>query len=151
MVAARRGDHQVRLWALEKEVCHSVNTCQINQLFLPGIKLSGSITAHNDFRQALENAEIVVSVMPSHHCRRSFEHMAQWLRPEMLFVSATKGVENDTLLRMSEVIHEVVERYCGFKPNVVALSGPSFAREVAECKPTAVTVASTDLALAGQV
>jgi glycerol-3-phosphate dehydrogenase (NAD(P)+) len=151
MVAARRGDHQVRLWVLEKEVCQSVNTCHVNQLFLPGIKLSGSITAHNDFREALDRAEIVVSVMPSHHCRRSFEHMAQWLRPQMLFVSATKGVENDTLLRMSEVIHEVVERYCGFKPKVTALSGPSFAREVAEAKPTAVTAASADVHLAAMV
>ncbi|HJS98861.1 MAG TPA: hypothetical protein VJ756_07205, partial [Terriglobales bacterium] len=151
MVAARGGAHQVSLWALEKEVCDSVNTCHLNQLFLPGIKLSGSITAHNDFREALDGAEIVVSVMPSHHCRRSFEHMAQWLRPEMLFVSATKGLENDTLLRISEVIHEVVERYCGFKPKVAALSGPSFAREVAESKPTAVTVASTDADLAARV
>jgi glycerol-3-phosphate dehydrogenase (NAD(P)+) len=151
MVAARRGDHEVRLWALEKEVCDSVNACHVNQLFLPGIKLSESIKAYNDFKETLERAEIVVSVMSSHHCRRSFEHMAQWLRPDMLFVSATKGVENDTLLRMSEVIHEVVERYCGFKPKVAALSGPSFAREVAEGKPTAVTAASTDWNLAGRV
>lgn len=151
MVAARRGDHQVRLWALEKEVCESINACHLNNLFLPGITLPPNVRAGNDFREALESAEIVVSVMPSHHCRRSFEHMAQWLRPEMLFVSATKGVENDTLLRMSEVIHEVVQRYCGFKPKVAALSGPSFAREVAECKPTAVTAASADLALAARV
>ena len=151
MVAARGGAHQVSLWALEKEVRDSVNSCHINQLFLPGIMLPGSITAHNDFREALDGAEIVVSVMPSHHCRRSFEHMAQWLRPEMLFVSATKGLENDTLLRISEVIHEVVARYCGFKPKVAALSGPSFAREVAESKPTAVTVASTDADLAARV
>lgn len=150
-VAARRGDHQVRLWALETEVCESINACHVNNHFLPGITLPPAVTAHNDFRDALERAEIVVSVMPSHHCRRSFEHMAQWLRPEMLFVSATKGVENDTLLRMSEVIHEVVERYCGFKPKVAALSGPSFAHEVAEYKPTAVTAASTDLSLAGRV
>jgi glycerol-3-phosphate dehydrogenase (NAD(P)+) len=151
MVAARRGDHQVRLWALEKEVCESIHACHINNLFLPGITLPTNLSAGSDFREALGGAEIVVSVMPSHHCRRSFEHMAQWLRPEMLFLSATKGVENETLLRMSEVIHEVVERYCGFKPRVAALSGPSFAREVAECKPTAVTAASTDLALAGRV
>jgi glycerol-3-phosphate dehydrogenase (NAD(P)+) len=151
VVAARRGDHEVRLWALEKEVCESVTRCHSNNLFLPGVLLPANITAHNDFREALERAEVVVSVMPSHHCRRSFEHMAQWLRPEMLFVSATKGVENDTLLRMSEVIHEVVDRYCGFTPKVAALSGPSFAREVAECKPTAVTVASADLQLAARV
>jgi glycerol-3-phosphate dehydrogenase (NAD(P)+) len=150
-VAARRGDHQVRLWALEKEVCESVNARHTNDLFLPKVSLPASIKACNDFREALDGTEIVVSVMPSHHCRRSFEHMAQWLRPEMLFVSATKGVENETLLRMSEVIREVVARYCHFTPRVGALSGPSFAREVAECKPTAVTVASKDPALASRV
>lgn len=151
VVAARRGDHQVRLWALEREVCESVNAEHLNNLFLPGITLPATLTAHNDFREVLNGAEIVVSVMPSHHCRRTFEHMAQWLRPEMLFVSATKGVENDTLLRMSEVIGEVVKRYCGFTPKVAALSGPSFAREAAECKPTAVTAASQDLQLAARV
>jgi glycerol-3-phosphate dehydrogenase (NAD(P)+) len=77
--------------------------------------------------------------------------MAQWLQPQMLFVSATKGIENDTLLRMSEVIHEVVARFCGFAPKVAALSGPSFAKEVAQGSPTAVTVASADAALAARV
>ncbi|HYX52864.1 MAG TPA: NAD(P)H-dependent glycerol-3-phosphate dehydrogenase [Candidatus Limnocylindrales bacterium] len=150
-VAARRGDHQVRLWALEKEVCESIAHKHINSMFLPDCKLPESLAVTNDFREALEGAEIVVSVMPSHHCRRSFEHMAQWLRPEMLFVSATKGIENDTLLRMSEVIREVVDRYCHFTPRIAVLSGPSFAREVAEGKPTAVTVAAPDIALAARV
>jgi glycerol-3-phosphate dehydrogenase (NAD(P)+) len=95
--------------------------------------------------------EIIVSVMPSHHCRRTFEHMAQWLQPHMLFVSATKGIENDTLLRMTQVIHEVVQRFCGFEPKIGAISGPSFAKEVAEKHPTAVTIASADTALAARV
>jgi len=56
--------------------------------------------------------------------------MAQWLQPQMLFVSATKGIENDTLLRMTEVIHEVVGRLCGFDPTIGAISGPSFAKKL---------------------
>jgi glycerol-3-phosphate dehydrogenase (NAD(P)+) len=151
VVAARRGNHQVRLWALEKQVCESVNARHVNELFLPGVNLPSSIKASSDFRETLEDTEIVVSVMPSHHCRRSFEHMAQWLRPEMLFLSATKGVENETLLRMTEVIGEVVGRYSNFTPRVGALSGPSFAREVAELKPTAVTAASKDVSLAARI
>ena len=151
MVAGRRGDHQVRLWALEKEVVASISKSRVNDGFLPGCPLPESVSATGDFREALEGAEIVVSVMPSHHCRRSFEHMAQWLRPEMLFLSATKGIENDTFLRMTEVIQEVVERYCHFIPKIAALSGPSFALEVAEGKPTAVTVASKDAELAARV
>jgi glycerol-3-phosphate dehydrogenase (NAD(P)+) len=148
MVAGRRGDHEVRLWALEKEVVESINHSHVNELFLPGVALPGCIRATHDFKEAISGAEIVLSVMPSHHCRRTFEHMAQWLQPHMLFVSATKGVENDTLLRMTEVIEEVVGRFCGFKPQIGALSGPSFAREVAERHPTAVTVASAGPALA---
>ncbi len=151
MVAGRRGDHQVGLWALEKEVVASISKSRVNDGFLPGCPLPESVSATGDFREALEGAEIVVSVMPSHHCRRSFEHMAQWLRPEMLFLSATKGIENDTFLRMTEVIQEVVERYCHFIPKIAALSGPSFALEVAEGKPTAVTVASKDAELAARV
>jgi glycerol-3-phosphate dehydrogenase (NAD(P)+) len=151
IVAGRRGDHQVRLWAYEKEVCASIEKSRVNQLFLPEHQVPQTVQATNDLKEALAGAEIVVSVMPSHHCRRSFEHMTQWLLPHMLFVSATKGIENDTLLRMSEVIHEVVSRFSGFTPKVAALSGPTFAQEVAKGDPTALTVASTDLSLAGIV
>jgi glycerol-3-phosphate dehydrogenase (NAD(P)+) len=151
MVAGRHGDHEVRLWALEKEVLQSIARSRTNDLFLPGCPMPPAITATNDFKEALAGVEIIVSVMPSHHCRRTFEHMAQWLRPQMLFVSATKGIENDTLLRMTEVIHEVVGRLCGFEPKIGALSGPSFAMEVAEKHPTVVTVASGDSSLAARI
>jgi glycerol-3-phosphate dehydrogenase (NAD(P)+) len=151
MVAGRRGDHEVRLWALEKEVCQSISCSRTNDLFLPGFTLPETIKPTNDFQEAIAGVEIIVSVMPSHHCRRAFEHMAQWLQPHMLFVSATKGIENDTLLRMTEVIQEVLERFCGFTPRLGAISGPSFAKEVAEKNPTAVTVASVDNALAARI
>jgi len=151
IVIGRRGDHDVRLWALEKEVLQSIARSRTNDLFLPGCTLPPSITATNDFKEALSGVEIIVSVTPSHHCRRTFEHMAQWLQPHMLFVSATKGIENDTLLRMTQVIHEVVKRFCGFEPKIGAISGPSFAKEVAEKHPTAVTIASADNALAARV
>jgi len=151
LVAGRSGDHEVRLWALEKEVCQAIAQSRTNSVFLAGCPLPDSVSASNDFQTALSGAEIVVSVMPSHHCRRTFEHMAQWLQPQMVFVSATKGIENDTLLRMSEVIQEVVSRFCGFQPKIAALSGPSFAQEVAQGRPTAVTVASAEAMLAGRV
>jgi glycerol-3-phosphate dehydrogenase (NAD(P)+) len=151
VVAGRRGDHEVRLWALEKEVCQAIAQSRTNSVFLTGCPLPDTVRATNDFQSALAGAEVVVSVMPSHHCRRTFEHMAQWLQPQMLFVSATKGIENDTLLRMSEVIEEVVSRFCGFPPKVAALSGPSFAQEVAQGRPTAVTVAAAEASLAARV
>lgn len=144
MVLGRAGAHQVKLWAFEKEVCESIASRRVNEPFLAGFKIPDPVTVTNDLAEALRDADIVVSVMPSHHCRRVFTTMTPHLRPEMLFVSATKGIENDSLLRMSEVIKEVVHTGRGFVPHVAALSGPTFAKEVAKGDPTAITVASTD-------
>ena len=143
MVLGRNGTHQVRLWANEPEVVESIAATRINAQFLPGFTLPESIVATGDFATALRDAEIVVSVMPSQHCRALFERMAHSLEPGTLFVSCTKGLENGTLLRMTEVIVDVL-RPRKFAPRVAALSGPSFAKEVARGDPTAVTVASMD-------
>ena len=88
--------------------------------------------------------------MPSHHTRRVFQSMKPHLNEAMLFVSATKGVENETLLRMSEVIREVIAEK-GWNPRIGAVSGPSFAKEVAKGDPTAITVGSKDADLAATV
>jgi glycerol-3-phosphate dehydrogenase (NAD(P)+) len=150
IVLGRKGTHTVRLWANEPEVCESIATAQVNQRFLPGFQLSPTVKATNDLACALTDAEMVVSVMPSQHCRSLFERMAPALRPEMLFVSCTKGLEDRSLLRMTEVISDVLQR-CKLTPRVGALSGPSFAKEVARGDPTAVTVASSDTELARTV
>jgi glycerol-3-phosphate dehydrogenase (NAD(P)+) len=143
IVLARRGTHQIRLWANETEVVESIERIRINERFLPGFVLSEKITATSDLSTALDAAEMVVSVMPSQHCRVLFERMAPTLRPEMLLVSCTKGLEDGTLLRMTEVIADVL-RGRSFVPRVAALSGPSFAKEAARGDPTAVTAASDD-------
>src|SRR5277367_2946623 len=143
IVLARKGTHQIRLWANEFEVVESIEKSRVNERFLPGFVLSESIIATRDLGTALEAAEIVVSVMPSQHCRGLFERMAHVLRPEMLLVSCTKGLEDGTLLRMTEVIADVL-RGRSFVPRVAALSGPSFAKEAARGDPTAVTAASDD-------
>jgi glycerol-3-phosphate dehydrogenase (NAD(P)+) len=140
----RKGTHRVRLWAHETEVRDSINRRHSNDLFLPGHKLPESVTATGHYQEAVRGAQIVVSVMPSHHCRRVFEELWVCLTPEMLIVSATKGLENDTHLRMSEVIVQVIKSAQGFSPRVGALSGPSFAAEVARGDPTAITIASPD-------
>ena len=150
MVLGRKGTHTVRLWAHEREVYESIAKERINQHFLPGFTLPESIEPTTDLTLAIEGAEMIVSVMPSQHCRELFERMAPNLRPEMLFVSCTKGLEDRTLLRMTEVIADVL-RSRKFSPRVGALSGPTFAKEVARGDPTAVTVASTDAELARAV
>ncbi len=147
MVLARKEAHGVTLWANEPEVCESISQHRVNERFLPAATLPVTLRVTNDLARALEGAEIVVSVMPSQHCRSLFEQMAPSLRPEMLFVSCTKGLENGTLLRMTDVIADVV-RTRKFTPRTGALSGPSFATEVARGDPTAVTIASADSELA---
>lgn len=151
IVLGRNRMHSVRLWAHEAEVRDSVNQRRVNQLFLPGYTVPEAVRCTNDFAEALQGAKIVVSVMPSHHTRRVFERMRPHLNPEMLFVSATKGIENDSLLRMTEVITAVLDDSKGFRPRLGALSGPSFAKEVAKGDPTAITIASHDGELAGSI
>ena len=150
IVLGRKRVHNVRLWAHEAEVRDSIAARQINELFLPSHAIPETVCCTNSFAEALTGAEIVVSVMPSHHTRQVFHAMQRHLRPEMLFVSATKGIENDSLMRMTQAIAEVVgER--GFLPRIGALSGPSFAKEVARGDPTAITIASADHDLATTV
>ena len=148
VVAGRKGVHQVRMWAHEKKVSESITARRTNEFFLPGQPIPERVFATNNLEEALERAEIVVSVMPSDHCRSLFQRMRPWLRPEMLFVSATKGLEQESLLRMTEVIAQTVSADGGLRPRVGALSGPSFASEVARGDPTAVTIASPDTDLA---
>ncbi|PYX60388.1 MAG: glycerol-3-phosphate dehydrogenase [Acidobacteria bacterium] len=151
IVLGRKRNHNVCLWAHEEEVCESIATHHMNLLFLPGQKIPESVAATNSLEKAVRGAEIVVSVMPSHHCRRLFQSMRPHLKPEMLFVSATKGIEEGSLLRMTEVITEVANANGGFKARIGALSGPSFAKEVARGDPTAITFASQDEELARRV
>ena len=139
----RKESHAVRLWANEPEVVESITRSRINERFLPGFEIPSSVEATHDLSAALDDAEIVVSVMPSQYCRALFQQIGPLLRPETLIVSCTKGLENGTLLRMSELITEVL-RPRKFTPRVGALSGPSFAKEVARGDPTAVTIASSD-------
>jgi len=143
MVLSRKGAHEVRLWANEPDVVESIRDRRINDRFLPGFNLPPSIVATNDLATALDHALTIVSVMPSQHCRALFERIAPLVRPETLFVSCTKGLEDGTLLRMTEVIADVL-RSRHFTPRMAALSGPSFAKEVARGDPTAVTVASNN-------
>jgi glycerol-3-phosphate dehydrogenase (NAD(P)+) len=144
IVLGRKGTHRVRLWAHETDVCESIMQKRLNETFLPGRSIPNSVTASNDLAATLQGARIVVSVMPSQHCRALFERMRPLLPPQALIVSATKGLEEGSLQRMTEVISEVLKRENGSIPAVGALSGPSFAQEVARGDPTAITIASKD-------
>ena len=150
IVLGRKGVHEVCLWAREREVRESISLKKANELFLPGQTVPENLSVTGELAEALRHAEIVVSVMPSQHCRSLFQQMVSNLKPDTLIVSATKGLEETSLLRMTQVISETVESR-GFKPRLGALSGPSFAAEVARGDPTAVAIASNDNELAERV
>lgn len=137
---------QIRLWVFEPDLASRMSQSRQNNIFLPGCQLPLHVEVTNDLRRVLDGAEMVLSVMPSHLVRSLYLQMRPFLNDSMLFVSATKGLENGTLLRMSEVIGEVLG--IGFVPRVSVISGPTFAREVARFEPTALVVASTDPAAA---
>jgi glycerol-3-phosphate dehydrogenase (NAD(P)+) len=118
----------------------------MNDLFLPGFVLPDRIAITNSLAAALEGAQIVLTVMPSHHARRLYGDMRPSLPRDVTIVSATKGIEHQTYKRMTEVAAEV-----SGSDRVAALSGPSFAKEVARGDPTALTVASPNSEVAALV
>lgn len=140
---------QVRLWVYEQDLAERMQASRENDLFLPGAKLGPSVEVTSSLPHAVEDAEIVLGVMPSHHARRVYDDLLPYLNENMLFVSATKGIENGTLLRMSQVINDVVGNR--FPPRVGVLSGPTFAKEVAHGEPAAIVIASHDISLARSV
>ena len=133
----------VRLWAYEPEVVDAVNRSRENPVFLPGITLCASLRACVDPVEAVRGAAVVVSASPSHVVRPVIRGAGPAVAPGTLVVSATKGIEADTLALMSEVFAE-----CLPQARFAALSGPSFAIEVAQGQPTAVVAAARDAATA---
>jgi glycerol-3-phosphate dehydrogenase (NAD(P)+) len=141
--------HAITLWAHEMEVVESIRTQRENTLFLDGVALPENICPTNDLHEALHQADFVLTVMPSHVCRSLYERMMPHLTLNMVLVSATKGIDTEHLMRMSEVIQSVVERRWDLP--LAVLSGPSFAREVVRGDPTALVVASRDQETAQRV
>jgi glycerol-3-phosphate dehydrogenase (NAD(P)+) len=140
---------RVRLWVYEPDLTERMCATRENDVYLPGFRLPDNIHVHNEFAPALRDAEIVLGVMPSHLARALYRQMAPYLTPAMHLVSATKGLEIGTLMRVSDVLREVLEPQ--FPPRVAVISGPTFAREVARGDPTALVVASTNRELADTI
>lgn len=139
MVAARAGN-PVRLWAHSAEVAETLERERENTVYLPGFPLQPGIEPTSDLAWALEDAEIVLTVVPSHVSRQIYGRMQPHLNPQMIFVNATKGIEIATQMRMEEVVRDSLQEL--FEPRYVVLSGPSFAQEVARDEPCAIVAAS---------
>lgn len=138
-VLAERG-HSVRLWCYEASVAEQIRNERVNRVYLPDIKLPESIEAFTDHGQALEDAEFVIAVVPSHFFRDVLAASAPHIPSDAIIVSAAKGLEVDTLERPSEIVVDLLPHH----RSPAVLSGPSFAREVAEGDPTAIVAASSD-------
>lgn len=144
---AKKGD-DVTLWAYEADLAARLPATRVNELYLDGIVLDERLRYTDDLAGAVRGREAVVLVSPSQVLRRVLEQLRPALPADCLLVSAAKGVENDSLLLMSEVLAEVLG------PDAAArsayLSGPSFAREVALELPTAVAIAADDADIAAR-
>jgi len=143
---AKKG-FRIDLWVYESEVAEQINSGRENQYFLPGVRLSPNVRATHRMARAVEAKDLVLLVVPSHVMRTVCRQMGAHIASEAIVVSASKGIENETCLTMSGVIRETLPP--GSKNRIGVLSGPSFAREVVQQFPTAVTAASTKLAVAG--
>ncbi len=144
----------VRLWVFEQDLAARMRESRENDVYLAGLKLSANVDVTHDLAAALVDADIVLGVIPSKFARATWQRALPYLRPEATFVSATKGIEAGTLLRMSEVMAEVIRpRFepLGFIPKIAVLSGPTFAREIAQGEPAALVVVSADPEVAVQV
>jgi glycerol-3-phosphate dehydrogenase (NAD(P)+) len=135
-----RVGHDVRLWARDAALAADIAERRANAVYLPDVSLPDSVVVTDTIADALFDTELIVSAIPSHGCRAVMRTAAPFISPRAIVVSGTKGLESETLLRMSEVIAEEL----GLGPAIVVLSGPSFAVEVAHQLPTAVLAASGD-------
>jgi glycerol-3-phosphate dehydrogenase (NAD(P)+) len=143
-VLAQRG-HSVVLWSHERDVARSINSERVNP-YLDGVSLPLAMSAETDMRSAVSGASLVVSASPSQFVRTVMGSTAAHLEPDAVIVSASKGIELNTLLRMDEVLSQTLPKELA--RDLCVLSGPSFAHEVAAGLPTAVVIASRDEAQA---
>lgn len=134
---ASRG-FQVHLWVFEKDVRMQIQEERENKVFLPGFQLSRNIIPSNDLAEVVSDKDVLVLVVPSHLMRDVTLNMRQMISEKTIIVSASKGIENESLLTMTGVLRETLPQIPD--QNVTVLSGPSFAKEVARKVPTAVAV-----------
>ena len=147
-VAAARAGNEVLLWAHDPDVAAAIRAEGSNQDYLPGARLDPRIRATSDIAEAAQYSDTVFMVVPSHHYREVLTNLSEHIEAPVQMISGTKGIENESLDRMSEISRSVLgERLSAF----AALSGPTFAAETARAEPTAAVIASSNQAFAQHV
>jgi len=135
----------VQLWAYEREVVDAIDLAHENSRFLPGVALPHTLKVTNSLVQATEGCETILFAVPSHVARTVMQQLAPVLSDETPIISATKGVEEDTLKLITQVMEDVLPRSC--HQSLMVLSGPSFATEVSRGQPTALCLAGKNIAV----
>lgn len=141
-ITMARADRHVRLWVYEPELAVAMLDTRENSIYLPGVQIPESVRLSNSLRDVVQGCPVVLIAVPSQFFRAVAEKLLTVVDPGTIFVSATKGIENSSLMRMSEVLADVAA--AGTDPQVAVLSGPTFAPEVARGEPTALVIASPD-------
>jgi len=147
-VLADKG-HPVDLWVFEEDLFEIITETMENSFYLPGFRLNDNIRPSHDLEAVVRDHDLVLMVVPSHVYRRVATQMLPFLKPSCHLVTATKGIENDTLLTMVGIWEELLAGRNDIE--LLCLSGPSFAREVVQRIPTAITLAAGTLEVAQRV
>lgn len=141
--------HAVTLWVYESELAEHMARERVNNIYLPNVAIHSGVTPTSDFGTVVQDAGVFVSVVPSHTVRGVWTALGPSLPDGALLVSATKGIEAESLLTMSQVLHATLAP--DQQVEIVALSGPSFAREVSQKIPTAIVAAASNRSAAERV
>ncbi len=149
VLSRSRKPHEISLWVHNAGLAESICRDRENRMYLPGAKLPETVRVHRKLEAALAGAQVIVGAMPSAHARTVYASALPFVGAHASIVSASKGLEPSTHLRISEVIAQVVTPK--FAPRIAVISGPSFAVEAARGEPTAVVLASKDSAFAAEL
>ncbi|MBU1566789.1 MAG: NAD(P)-dependent glycerol-3-phosphate dehydrogenase [Proteobacteria bacterium] len=148
-----KNGHNVRLWGHKKELINRLLKDRENVKYLPGASFPKNLSVSCELKDVILGASIVVMVVPSHAFREIFSRFHSFLPNNCRLISAVKGIENDTLLTMTQIMEEILkkQKICYKTIEIGVLSGPSFAKEVALCTPTAVTIGFKNLDTAFEI
>jgi glycerol-3-phosphate dehydrogenase (NAD(P)+) len=149
VLSRSRKAHEISLWVRDAALAELIRRERENKAYLPGSKLPESVRVHAELEAAVPGAQAIVGAMPSAHAREVYSAALPFAAAGANFVSASKGLEPRTHLRMSEVIAQAASPK--FAPRIAVISGPSFAAEAARGEPTAVVLASRDAAFAAEL
>ena len=144
-ITQARAHRPVRLWVYENDLAETMVRTRENSIYLPGVPIPETVRIGNSMEEAAQRCGVVIVAVPSHFYRSVAKQLLPHASKETILVNATKGIEIDSLMRMSEILEE--EAAPLFPAQVAVLSGPTFAPEVSRGEPTALVIASPDEAL----